>query len=356
MKTKIAIFYQGGKTYGGVENYLEKFFLFSDKGEFELTLISLGRWDLAKRIKKSGHSVVEIDFKWYNFFKILELAKLIKEGKFDLTVSAVMVANFYARLSSWWAKVPNVAIIHSDQELDYSGIKIYLFAVSDFLFKHLSTHFICVSEYLKKKLVEKKIPENKISVVYNGISLPAMPKNREGELIIGSIGRLHYTKNYHNLIEAFKLLKSTKVKLIIWGEGEERTGLAELIVKYGLNESVILAGYEGELTKIFPRIDIYIQPSLSEGFGLAVVEAMLAQKPVIVTPAGSLPEIVEDGRTGLIAEGVRPEPLAAALKTLAEDEGLCSSLAQNARKEAIRRFSISRWVSDTEKVYRKVAR
>jgi len=392
VKTKrIAIFYQGARTYGGTENYLENLFKSYDREVVDLTLISLGDWELARRVRNAGGKVLVLNFKWYYYPRIFKMAKLTKEEKFDLLVSQVMVANFYARLTSLLTKVPNLVVVHSDYEFDYpNGIKKLIHFLSELFLRNLTRKYIAVSRYIKDKLVSSGIKSEKIAVIYNGVdpepfeivSKPAytnklrtgrQPRTNppaqasygragsrklkvENQIIVGSVGRLHYTKGYHNLIEAISYLKDLPIKLMIWGEGEEKKELEELIQKRELVGKVKLAGFEENLMKIYSQVDIYVQPSLSEGFGLTVVEAMLAARPVIVTPVGSLPELVVDGKTGLIAGDTNPESIAVAIKTLVENEDLAEVLAKEGQKTAIKRFSIEKWIKETEKVYRETAK
>jgi glycosyltransferase involved in cell wall biosynthesis len=353
-RKKIAVIYQGAKTYGGVEKYLES--LFDMAKGMDLTLVSLGEWPLTGILSKKGHRVIKMDFYWYEVWKAFELRDLIEKEKFDLLISQVMVSNFYARLVSNFTKVPNLVVVHSDYEFDYpSGIKPVIYRFSDWLLRGKTDRFITVSEYLKEKLIRDGVKEEKIAVIYNGVEdIGLCRKKPSKESVIGSIGRLHYTKGYHNLIEAMKFLKSCK--LVIWGEGEELEGLKELALKNGLKERVSFAGFEKDLKKIFSNIDVYVQPSLSEGFGLTVVEAMLAGKPVIVTPNGSLPELVADEKTGLVTGSEQPEALAITLKTLIEDEALAKELGKKAREEALKRFSVDNWIRQTEEALKEAAK
>ena len=102
------------------------------------------------------------------------------------------------------------------------------------------------------------------------------------------------------------------------------------------------------------QIDIYIQPSLSEGLGISVIEAMLAKKPVIVTPVGALKEIVEDGKTGFIAKSTKPKAIADTMKRVFDDFGNIQEIIDKAEKEAKKNFSIKICVDETISAYLEV--
>ncbi len=358
MKVKrILVVYSGAKVWGGIETYLDNLFKFYDRKKLELVLVSLGCWELTEKLSKDKYKVIVLPVKRIRPRTISDIARLVASEEANLLVSQGVVANFYARKAAHKANVPLVTTIHSDLENEYPNELVkFLYRFSDRATRKYTTKFIAVSEFMKKRLTETGIVPEKISVVYNGVNGASFPeaKNQSSkkEITIGSVGRLHYVKGYHNLIEAMNYLKELPVKLVIYGEGEERKSLEELVQKNNLGEVVSLPGQEKDVDKI----DIYVQSSLSEGFGLTVIEAMLAGKPVIVTPVGSLPEIVTDTKTGLITADTNPESLALTIKTLVKNPELAKELALAGQKEATEKFTIDKWIRETEKVYLETAR
>jgi len=93
-------------------------------------------------------------------------------------------------------------------------------------------------------------------------------------------------------------------------------------------------------------LDIFILPSFGETFGLVLIEAMAMEKPVIATDAGGVPEIITDGRTGILIEPRSVPAVGAAIEKLLDDETLCRSLGAAARADALQRFSMSRCVDE----------
>jgi glycosyltransferase involved in cell wall biosynthesis len=216
--------------------------------------------------------------------------------------------------------------------------------------------YIAVSNFIKKELVDGGVASRKVKVVYNGVAeIPSSVKKREESVVIGTIGRLHHIKGYHRLVDAIEILRDEPIKVELWGEGEDRELIENMIKVKELSGVIELKGFADNILKALEGMDIFVQPSRMEGFGLTVVEAMMAEKPVLVTPGGSLPEIVKDGETGVVTNGFEPEAIAAGLKVLIENQKFASSVAKAARKEAVAKFNVQKFAEETVAVFLEVA-
>jgi glycosyltransferase involved in cell wall biosynthesis len=169
---------------------------------------------------------------------------------------------------------------------------------------------------------------------------------------------LHPVKNCGELILAIGDLakEGLSVTLEIAGDGAEREKLERMIKDNGLSKHVKLLGWVKDLAKMRGNWDVYVQPSLTEGFGLAVVEAMLAGLPVVVTPGGALPELVTDGETGIVTAGFGHQELAKAIEKLITEPGKMNKIAENGQKHATENFGIEKWAKDTLEAYKKAAK
>ncbi|KKQ94466.1 MAG: Glycosyl transferase group 1 [candidate division CPR2 bacterium GW2011_GWC2_39_10] len=360
---KVGIIYSGGKYWGGVETYLSLLFDLYDKEKVELCLISLGNWELSKKLQEKEGKVFVLSGKRMRLKTFAEITQLIKKEKIDLLVSQGVVANFYARLSAFFSGVPNLVTVHSELAQDYNNVFIkYAYLFSDIAFSPITKKYITVSHFLKNNLTKRGINKKKIDVIYNGVQLSGQKEDfhspKHDKIVIGSIGRLHKVKGYDNLIEAANILedKNPNFRIVIWGDGPEKENLNKKIKDFEIDHHVELAGFEPDLNKILSRVDVYIQPSLSEGFGLTVVEAMLAGRPVIVTPAGALKEIVNNGITGIISKSTEPKDLADSILKMLEDKELGKELSVCARNYAVREFDPEKWANKTIKAYLEVTK
>lgn len=357
-KTKVAVIYAGARFYGGVETYYGNLFRDVDRDKFDLTLFSLGDWQLADEVRKDGGNVIVLSGSRINPFTIGKLIGALKRDSYNLVVSQGVVANAYARAASFFSGVPSLVAVHSDPTYDYPNPAIRaVYTVIDRLTRFQTRRYIAVSEYLKKQLVESGIGQDKVTVIYNGVDSPThYPRKSEnpgGPIVIGSIGRLHKVKNYAELINAAGAFGKSDIIFKIWGDGEEQRSLQRRIDRakgYGI-DNASLVDRSNDVWEAFTNIDIYIQPSLSEGFGLTVVEAMLAGKPVVVSPYGALPELVQDGVTGIVMSGSGHDDIIDAINNLLLHKDKMKQLAVAGQKFAREKFSVNQFVKNTEETY-----
>jgi glycosyltransferase involved in cell wall biosynthesis len=168
----------------------------------------------------------------------------------------------------------------------------------------------------------------------------------ETDLVIGHIGGLIPERNQATLIRAVDLLRRSnpRIKLVLVGDGPERARLEELVRTLHLDALVRFAGYRdpGDLLGV---MDLYVNPCVDEGFGIAVVEAMLAGLPVVIADAGSHPELIIDGECGFLYEPGNPEELAARLQWLIDHPVDARRMGARARLHAQRQFATDRFMT-----------
>ena len=391
MKKKIAILYSGGKHFGGVETYLLQLLSNYNKDEIELHLLSMGRWELTKKLENMKITIIKLPSSRLRIKTIFDIKKNLLAGNFDLIVSQGTVANAYARAASYLSGVPSLVTVHSDPNFDYHNPLIRgIYALLDFFTRFQTRKYIAVSKYLTKILIKEGISRDNIVTIYNGVEFKSRGNDRyfissnveisakekisplkrfgrndneseklrndKNDVVIGSVGRLHTVKGFHNLIIALSLLKNSDIKLNIAGSGEQEASLFDLAKRLGVADRVKLVGYVEDVMTFLGGIDIYVQPSLAEGFGLSVVEAMLSGVPTVVTPVGSLPELVKDGETGIIAASTEPASLAAAIDRLASDDKLQKSIGMKAQEAVKKSFDYQKWLEETIKTYKEAAK
>ncbi|KAB8316005.1 glycosyltransferase [Tolypothrix campylonemoides VB511288] len=171
-------------------------------------------------------------------------------------------------------------------------------------------------------------------------------------LVIGSVGRLDAMKGHDILLRAVAQLDG--VQVVILGEGGQRTDLEKLADELKVSDRLDLPGWVDNPRAYLPQFDIFAMPSRSEGFPLAIVEAMLAARPVVATRVGSVAEAVTDGETGLLVNKDDVEGLTAALRRLRDDPALRIRLGQRGREVAQRHFTVKQMVNSYERLWRQV--
>ena len=166
------------------------------------------------------------------------------------------------------------------------------------------------------------------------------------DLVIGHIGGFIPERDQGTLIRAVDQLRRSyhHVKLVLVGDGPERARLEALVQTLHLGALVRFTGYRdpGDLLGV---MDLYVNPCVDEGFGIAVVEAMLAGLPVVIANAGSHPELIVDGYTGFLYQPGDPEKLAVQLRWLIDNPAEARHMGKRARIHAQRNFSPNRFLT-----------
>ncbi len=192
--------------------------------------------------------------------------------------------------------------------------------------------------------------------VPNGVpdlaSKNTLPDMGHDGLLVGSVGRLDAMKAHDVLLRAIAQVDDVCVEIL--GEGEQRTALENLAVELGIHERVSLPGWLEQPRDRLPHYDIFVLPSRSEGFPLAIVEAMLAARPVIATRVGSVAEAVRHNETGILIEKNDVDELAAALRRLRDDAALRDRLGQQGRTVAVEHFTAVHMAKRYEQIWQKV--
>ncbi len=211
-------------------------------------------------------------------------------------------------------------------------------------------------------------PRKELKLIHNGIDalkIEFLPKDKANsklkvppaDLVIGTIANFYPTKGLEHLIEAARILKFNyglnleKIKFLIVGDGEERKNLEQKIKSHGLNKNVLLLGQIPEAYKYMRTFDIFILPSVKEGFPWVILEAMAAKVPVISTSVGAVPEIIENGKNGILVEPKKPDQLAEAIKYLMENEHIRREFALQAHQTVLFKFPIEKMIKETEELF-----
>jgi glycosyltransferase involved in cell wall biosynthesis len=168
-------------------------------------------------------------------------------------------------------------------------------------------------------------------------------------IIYGCIAELHKNKGLDILVDALAMVPNGHVAII--GGGEKRAALIAKITAKKLKDRVTLVGHMENAAQYLPAFDIFVLPSRTESAGYVLLEAGLAGLPVVASAVGGIPEIIEDGVTGLLVPPENPKALAEAIQKLIADPTLREKLASALNSKILRDFSLEKMVSETLKTY-----
>jgi len=219
---------------------------------------------------------------------------------------------------------------------------------------------ITVSNALKKYAIDElKIPEEKVRVVYNGVEedFTEIEKFPYPVIRVGMIARFTIWKGHFCFLQALKKVyeDGLKIKGLIVGSGSNRykEKLERWIIKNGLKDIISIDRMDAK--EALKNIDILVVPSTEpEGFGRTIVEAQMAKTPVIATDIGAVPELVEDGKTGLLVKPNDADGIATCIENLIKDRELYKRISEEAKGLAVERFSLEKMVKGTLSVYKEL--
>jgi glycosyltransferase involved in cell wall biosynthesis len=220
---------------------------------------------------------------------------------------------------------------------------------------------IAITEALRRFCVEKVgLPAEKVEVVHYGLDAPpaAWGANPDLSLPDGSrlllcVSRLEPQKGIDVALHALAELPPEAV-LVVLGEGPQRAELEALARSLGVAERVRFPGRVGDVAALLRDAEVLVHPARWEGFGLAVLEAMLCGLPVVASRVSSLPELVADGETGILVPPDDPAALATALGILLEDRAQAMAMGEAGLRRSRERFSVAQMAEQTVRVYRQV--
>jgi glycosyltransferase involved in cell wall biosynthesis len=226
----------------------------------------------------------------------------------------------------------------------------------------LCDRVICISEAVRRQCVAAGLAEAKLAVIPDFVDcrhfdLALVSANPTGARpTILTMGRLTPEKGHRVLLRAMAevVRRVPESRLVICGEGEERAALEAQCGMLGLAETVEFAGFVADPRAALAQADVVAMPSLSEGLGVAVLEAMAMARPVVATDAGGLPESVVDGETGRVVPRGDVGALAEAILSMLDDPTEAQAMGAAGRERAQELFDRPRIVDRILHLYKDV--
>lgn len=211
------------------------------------------------------------------------------------------------------------------------------------------------------------IPENRMRVLWNGVDDPrnrrpsteTFAQLRNDVPVIASISTLIAQKGLTHLLDAAALLRDTgeKFQLAVVGGGVLEQPLREHAEKLRLGDHVCFLGWMAQASdRVLPQVDIFVQSSIWEAMSIVVLEAMAAQKAMVVTSVGENPHVVLNEETGLVVPPANPAALAEGLRRLLRDRDLRQRFAHAARRRYEQAFTVRHMIAAHESLYGELAR
>ncbi len=287
---------------------------------------------------------------------ISKLVRHIREERYHLIHAHGARANFIAVLLRPFIKIPMITTVHSDYRMDFTEnlYKKMVFTELNATSLRFLDYYIAVSNNFKEMLVGRKFDRDRIYTVYNSIDFNQEVEHLSrdkfnklynidsaGKTIVGIIGRFDKVKGHEIFIKAAaKVLEKRKdVLFLLAGEGVEQQNLENLAKNLGITKNIKFLGFINDIFSFVNAIDINVLSSYSESFPYVLLEGAKMCKATVSTAVGGIPDLIIEGKTGLLAESGNFEQMAQKIIQLVDNENLRKQLGQNLNIFAKTNFS-----------------
>jgi glycosyltransferase involved in cell wall biosynthesis len=335
---------------GGAQTYVAGL-LPALAGRFEVVVGSHGDGPLREAALASGARFVGLRHvrrdlnPVHDLLGLLELVRLMRRLRPDIVHANSSKAGLLGRCAAALAGVPvRIFTAHGWAFNAYSGAASALFRWADRLMAPLTTVTVCVSENDRREGVKARTCRPASTVVISSAVDPGAPPRRSGDRGVPRlvmVGRLAPPKDPVTLIRALATLPGTPFAALVVGDGPDRAEVEAEVRAAGLDGAVELAGERRDVPELLADADVLVLASRSEGAPLSILEAMAAGLPVVASAVGGVPELVDDGTTGLLVPPGDPAALADALRRVLTDPALRARMGAAGRERVRARFDIA---------------
>ena len=311
---------------------------------------------LGRRARSAGIYVHEVSCSMLRLAAARKIRWLLRDGRFDL----LHANEAHALTAAWLAGAHRQLPLLSSRRI---GFPLQRNWISRARFRVLD-RFVANSRVVARSLVESGFPANRIAIVNEGVEIPERvsmearnaARRRWGvtdsEFLFGCASAFVPEKGQRHVVEALRVVreKFPDTRVLLAGEGSCLEDVRRLATRLGIEQAVLLPGFVTDMQEFYVALDAFVFPSEFEGLGTALQAAMAYGVPVISTTRGALGEVVEDGRTAIVADP-DASSFATAMVRLVGDIALQKQLGEAGRAEVIERFSADRMVANTLAVY-----
>ncbi len=307
----------------------------------------------------------------HDLFTFWNLVKILKREKPHIVHTHTSKAGILGRIAARLVKAP--VIIHTPHGHVYYGYfgkwKTSLYTFLERLTARITDKIIALTEQERSDHVRfLRIPEEKLAVIHSGVDmrrfLPSSLDPEEtrkkigipaGVSAVGTVGRLTLVKGHmHLLAAAAKVIALRPATVfILLGDGELKSELTDEANKLGIKENIRFLGWRPDVADLMSAFDLFVLPSLNEGMGKVLVEAMAAGKPIIASDVCGITDLITHGNNGLLVPPADPQALANSIESLLADPVRARELAAEGR-ELAQSYSADSMLAKIEELYRSL--
>lgn len=324
------------------------------------------------KLKRMGETLQKAGFRVYNldssprvpnFVLLQKLIKLFRQVKPDIVHAACIEANFHCLLASGLARTgcrvvaEEVGTLTNGAGEPTRGWKAQ--KIGRLIWRN-ADNILAISQAVKRDIIRfEAADESKITVIpyyvdFNRFHFVPDEKRQKKEFVVGCVGRLSPEKGQRVLLSAFKLVlqRNENVRLWLIGDGADRGFLETMVQELGIGEPVEFWGMRSDIPELLAQMDLLVQPSHYEGLGISIQEAMATGVPVVASQIGGIPELIEQGKTGVMIPVGNAQALAVEITKMIDlDPAERKRIVRRARESIERRFSKAAVVNQLSDLY-----
>jgi L-malate glycosyltransferase len=345
---------------------------FYDRSRFKMIFGTLGMISpgLRRVIEGEGVQVVSLDSSSRCSYptRLFRLVAALRALRVDILHTHLFDPSVVGLIAGTLGRVP-VRVMTRHYSDYHTRIQKTWHTRLDRMCTRLAHSVIAVSHQTRRVMLEQeRAPAAKVVMIHNGIDLSrvAAPSGQEvaalrRELDLGDdvavlavVARLHPEKGQEYLFRALpQLLTATggKLRLLVAGTGPFRQAYEREVSALGVEGAVRFLGFRTDVTRILAASDVVVLPSIAEAFGLVLAEAMAMRRAVVATRVGGIPEIVEDGVSGILVPPASPKALADAISSLLCDPLRREQLGEAGRRRVVETFRFETMMKRYEALY-----
>ncbi len=302
-----------------------------------------------------------------------KLAGILARGRYQIVHTHLLKADVYGTLAGVLARTPvRIASKHNDEAV----LQKPAVAFTHGLISRLNHRIVVLSDYVSRYVASTgRVDPSRITRIYYGLPPASAATTEEGlrvraELrippeapLVATVGRITEQKGLTYLLEAMARVRERvpEARLLVVGDSQDgrdeyKQQLLRRWESLGLQDTVSFTGVRGDVPAVMQAIDLFVMASLWEGFGLVFLEAMAASRPIVATDVSAVPEVVEQGVTGLLVPPRDPLALAEAILALLNDRDRAQQMGRSGLIRLKERFTEDKMVESMEQLYVELRR
>ncbi len=331
-----------------------------ERGHF-VSLICRSKTELAQNASTQGFDVHTIRIGGdFDPFVIWNARRIMKEKKVDVICTNM---DKDLRFGGIAAKLAGVRGIVPSREIDYplKNTLRYRFA-----YNVLATKIVVNSKATQQTILASApwLDAKRTKIIYKGIELSRYNNGTTNDIrnefhlpssapLVTFVGQLDERKGLHYLLEAWHSVHTEfpEAMLFIVGKGKMENEIQQFISKHNLQKNIVLTGFRSDVPNILLQSSMLVLPSLWEGFGYVLVEAMAAKLPTVATATSSIPEIVEHDKSGILVPPKNSDALARAIGFLLSDSLKSAAMGMRGRQIVEEKFTRERMIDEFESAF-----